>query len=1008
MGPFQNLGHIQRYRSRLNMETAFSNLNGKIWLFFDAVVEWELVTEIAQQVTVRVFHHDLGQHILMTFVYAKCSSVERLELWDSLYYLESDMELPWLVGGDFNVVLHEDEKIGGRPVYPSEYGDFAFCHLFTTTEVEHLIRTGTDHAPLLMTCGEQTTNFVKPFKFLNFWTKHATFNEMVRQNWNADFIGDPFLILKHKLKKQLAILEDIVNVKEMLFEEEPTIENIIVLQKAQAELKKYFSIKDQYWKQKAGMTWFAEGDRNTNFFHIHINEKRKKLQMERIQNGDGNWLEDQEQMANAAIEFYQRQFTNKGNPTNFSMLENLPTIVTLAQNLELCRFSTLEEVRVAIFKLSGDSASGSDGFTGLFYQECWKVISYDMHNMILHFYGGAPLPKSITHTNLVFLPKKPRVQTFSDLRPISLSNFINKVLSRVIHDKLEQFLPSLICPNQSRFVKGRSIFENILLTQEIVADIRLRGKPANVIIKLDMAKAYDRVSWKYLLHIIRRMGFAERFINMVWNMVSNNWYSVLVNGKPSCFFKSTRFGMPKWSDLLNHLAYADDTIIFALAHPPSLSKIMAILGRYEQVSGQLINKAKRSYYMHANVAHALFQRVGDITGFAQGEFPFTYLGCPIFYNRRRKDYYDDLVKKIKAKLHSWKGKLLSFGGKATLITRAPKRKVGADIGLPGRIYVFLKKKVVELRQEGIWNEHLVDQSFTEEIAEHIIQNVQYGGSEEFWDKPYWMPTTSGKFTLGSSWHILRHRAHPNQEFKNIWIKGLPFKILFFLWRLWRRKVATDDLWRRQGYIVMSRCWCCHHPQEETIDHIFLTSPIANKEAPAITTWEWWKRRNTGKYGGTVSTSRVIHEVNKILHYLARMRYPWLSNMPLIWPDMIIYLEGYKPILVTRTITWQAPYAGWFKCNTDEASKGNPGPSSLGFCVRNKTGDLVYARSVDLRITTNVVAEAKYIVQGLEYCMEQGLHPLILETDSLLMKKVIEGEWDPPWSLVEEVKKIKEI
>ncbi|XP_070042663.1 uncharacterized protein [Nicotiana tomentosiformis] len=126
------------------------------------------------------------------------------------------------------------------------------------------------------------------------------------------------------------------------------------------------------------------------------------------------------------------------------------------------------------------------------------IIGADIHNMVLHFYGGAALPKSITHTNLVLLPKKPRVETFSDLRPISLSNFINKVLSRALHDRLENFLPSLIASNQSEFVKGRSIFENILLTQEIVTDIRLRGKPANVVIKLNMDKAYDRVSWKYL------------------------------------------------------------------------------------------------------------------------------------------------------------------------------------------------------------------------------------------------------------------------------------------------------------------------------------------------------------------------------------------------------------------------------------------------------------------------------------------------------------------------------
>lgn len=110
----------------------------------------------------------------------------------------------------------------------------------------------------------------------------------------------------------------------------------------------------------------------------------------------------------------------------------------------------------------------------------------------------------------------------------------------MVHDRLEKVLPSLISPNQSGFVKGRSIFENILLTQEIVTDIRLRGKPAKVVINLDIAKAYDRVSWKFLLHVLRRMGFAKCFINMVWNLISNNWYSVMVNGQESRFFHSSR------------------------------------------------------------------------------------------------------------------------------------------------------------------------------------------------------------------------------------------------------------------------------------------------------------------------------------------------------------------------------------------------------------------------------------------------------------------------------------
>ncbi|XP_075091548.1 uncharacterized protein LOC142171749 [Nicotiana tabacum] len=105
------------------------------------------------------------------------------------------------------------------------------------------------------------------------------------------------------------------------------------------------------------------------------------------------------------------------------------------------------------------------------------------------------LPKFITHTNLVLLPKKKEVNTFSDMRPIILSNFITKVFSRVIHARLVGLLPNLISDEKFGFVKGRSIVENVLLTQEIITDIRLRMRAGpNVVIKLDMTKAYDRLS----------------------------------------------------------------------------------------------------------------------------------------------------------------------------------------------------------------------------------------------------------------------------------------------------------------------------------------------------------------------------------------------------------------------------------------------------------------------------------------------------------------------------------
>ncbi|XP_070049040.1 uncharacterized protein [Nicotiana tomentosiformis] len=105
------------------------------------------------------------------------------------------------------------------------------------------------------------------------------------------------------------------------------------------------------------------------------------------------------------------------------------------------------------------------------------------------------------------------------------------------------------------------------------------------------------------------------------------------------------------------------------------------------------------------------------------------------------------------------------------------------------------QEVVKLKQGREWNGTLINQNFPEDIAEHI-KKIHYDSREEQWDKPCWMPTSSGKFTINSSWQILRHRVNPNQEFRRIWTKGLPFKISFFLWRQWRHKLSTVDLWRK--------------------------------------------------------------------------------------------------------------------------------------------------------------------------------------------------------------------
>lgn len=178
---------------------------------------------------------------------------------------------------------------------------------------------------------------------------------------------------------------------------------------------------------------------------------------------------------------------------NFEMLYNLPKLIKEEQNSELLLMPDKEEVRSVVVGLNRCSAGGPDGITGIFFQETWDILGDHIHQVANAFHTGSGLPRFITHTNLALLPKKVIVSTFSDPRPISLSDFINKIFSRIIHERNKKLLRSIISSKQPGFVQERSIAENILLVQEIITDIRKRGKPPNLVIKQNMMKAYDRI-----------------------------------------------------------------------------------------------------------------------------------------------------------------------------------------------------------------------------------------------------------------------------------------------------------------------------------------------------------------------------------------------------------------------------------------------------------------------------------------------------------------------------------
>ena len=101
--------------------------------------------------------------------------------------------------------------------------------------------------------------------------------------------------------------------------------------------------------------------------------------------------------------------------------------------------------------------------------------------------------------------------------------------------RLKHILPSLILENQGGFVKGRKIWENIILVQEAIHS-SLNNDDKGMVVKIDLANAFDRVSHPFLFQVMWKFGFASDFISWVKACINKPWIAPLVNGRAAPFF----------------------------------------------------------------------------------------------------------------------------------------------------------------------------------------------------------------------------------------------------------------------------------------------------------------------------------------------------------------------------------------------------------------------------------------------------------------------------------------
>lgn len=309
------------------------------------------------------------------------------------------------------------------------------------------------------------------------------------------------------------------------------------------------------------------------------------------------------------------------------------------------------------------------------------------------------MPEGVNETVIVLIPKGNNPQTIKDYRPISLCNVIYKVISKILVNRLRPLLDELISETQSAFIPGRMITDNTIIAFQCFHKIQYSKNQRDnyCAYKLDLAKAYDRVDWRFLEGALLNLGFHERWVNWVIKCVTSVSFKVKCNDEmlePFRPSKGLRQGDPlspylflfvadglasllrkevlggslnplkvAWNSpgILNFL-FADDSLLFFKATAQA-SKIKEVLNLFQGCTGQLLSQSKCSMLFSEACPTLVRDEIKRILGMESETFESKYLDLPTPDGRMKNGKFQPIMDRFGKRCNDWNERFMSQAAK---------------------------------------------------------------------------------------------------------------------------------------------------------------------------------------------------------------------------------------------------------------------------------------------------------------------------------------------------------
>lgn len=491
---------------------------------------------------------------------------------------------------------------------------------------------------------------------------------------------------------------------DMLLNQDNQITNGDEIKSTQEEIKILWRQEELFWCQRSRVKWLKDGDRNSKFFHATTIQRRGRNRIDRLQDANGEWVEGQNDIFQLIVNHFHQVYTSDKPTLDEECIQCVTGKVTTHMNEELNLPISDLEIKLAVDSMGDMKAPGPDGLNGLFFQKNWDIIGRVVCTAVKDFFDNGQLPTELNETVVTLIPKVPMPECLNQLRPISCCNYIYKVISKIFVLRLKRFMGGLISHNQSAFVGGRLIQDNLIVAHEAFHALKqkTRGGKENMAIKLDMSKAYDRVEWIFIEKVLLAYGFEAAWVNKVMMLVTTVTYNYKVNGFISSTIKPQRglrqgdplspfifilvadvlslminkavdkgdlegFKLAREAQTLTHLMFADDALLFTKATQKDVYNLLNILNVYSRNSGQRINISKSGIIFGKFMEPRVRTNMEQILHMQHWENPGKYLGLPAEWGKSKVSGLSWISERVSAKLEGWKESLLNQAGKEVLI-----------------------------------------------------------------------------------------------------------------------------------------------------------------------------------------------------------------------------------------------------------------------------------------------------------------------------------------------------